>query len=89
MTTTTQTGNDEDDDYNNNATTTEAAEATAATDDYGKERLWGAIAWGITNLIIGPILDYCGGDFWVLYPMAIASTILLLIARRILMLIRI
>jgi len=80
-------GNDKsDDDGDCDASSPPAA----ATDDYGKERLYGAIAWGLTNLVIGPTLDYyhaqysqhgrSAGEFWVLYPMALVSTILLLVA---------
>ena len=44
-----------------------------STKDYGKERLFGAASWGITNLLMGPMLDRFG--FLVLYPCAIASAI--------------
>lgn len=47
-------------------------------DDYGKERLYGAYTWAITNIILAPCLDYFG--FEVVYPFAIVSTFLLLIA---------
>jgi MFS family permease len=47
-------------------------------DDYGKERLYGAYTWAITNIILAPCLDYLG--FEVVYPFAIVSTIILLIA---------
>lgn len=40
--------------------------------DYGKERLYGAITWAITNLVIAPGLDYFG--FAVLYPLCAFST---------------
>lgn len=65
----------------------------AATDDYGKERLFGAISWALTNLLIGPMLDYCSkkessgdksrdkrNEFWIFYPLTIASTGLLVVA---------
>jgi MFS_1 like family len=43
---------------------------------YGKERLYGAVWWAITNLIMGPSLDYLG--FSILYPYAIVACIILL-----------
>jgi MFS family permease len=48
-----------------------------ATDDYGKERLYGAVSWAITNLCLGPILDHYEGDFWVFYPLSLLSTLFL------------
>jgi Na+/melibiose symporter-like transporter len=47
-------------------------------DDYGKERLFGAYTWAITNIILAPCLDYFG--FKVVYPLAIVSTLILLIS---------
>lgn len=41
--------------------------------DFGKERLYGAIWWAITNLIMGPSLDRLG--FSILYIYAIVSTL--------------
>lgn len=43
--------------------------------DYGKERLFGAISWAITNLVIGPALDHYQ-DFAFLYPAAAVATLL-------------
>jgi MFS family permease len=34
--------------------------------DYGKERLYGAVSWGVTNLLFGPLIDKFG--FEVVYP---------------------
>ena len=39
--------------------------------DYGKERLHGAITWGVTNMILGPLIDKFG--FPVYYPCCIFS----------------
>ena len=47
-------------------------------DDYGKERLYGAYSWAISNIILAPCLDYFG--FEVVYPFAIVSTLVLLIS---------
>jgi hypothetical protein len=44
--------------------------------DYGKERLYGAVSWALTNLFMAPGLDYFG--FTILYPLMILSTVLLL-----------
>jgi Na+/melibiose symporter-like transporter len=44
--------------------------------DYGKERLYGAVSWAVTNLFMGPGLDYFG--FTILYPLTILSTVILL-----------
>jgi MFS family permease len=40
--------------------------------DYGKERLYGAIWWGIANLVFGPLIDRFG--FVVAYPCAMLSS---------------
>jgi len=34
--------------------------------DYGKERMYGAVSWGIANLMLGPLIDMFG--FVVYYP---------------------
>lgn len=41
-------------------------------DDYGKERLYGALSWAVANLAMGPFLDKFG--FVVLYPFSIIAT---------------
>jgi len=41
--------------------------------DYGKERLYGAVSWGLTNLIMGPLIDRFG--MMVYYPCMVASTL--------------
>jgi Na+/melibiose symporter-like transporter len=41
---------------------------------YGKERLYGAISWAVTNLCMAPALDYVG--FIIFYPLTIISTLL-------------
>ena len=48
-------------------------ELGCSTDDYGKERLWGAISWAVTNIVLAPSLDYFG--FLLLYPLTIVSTV--------------
>jgi Na+/melibiose symporter-like transporter len=53
-------------------------EPGCSPDDYGKERLYGAYTWAITNIILAPCLDYFG--FEVVYPFAIVSTLVLLIS---------
>lgn len=44
--------------------------------DYGKERLWGAITWALTNAALGPLLDRWG--FSISYPLTIASYLVVL-----------
>jgi Na+/melibiose symporter-like transporter len=41
--------------------------------DYGKERLHGAISWGVTNMLLGPLIDRFG--FPVYYPCCLFSAI--------------
>jgi MFS family permease len=48
-----------------------------AKHDYGKERLWGAITWAVTNVCIAPALDRYG--FVVTYPLAIVSAVVVLV----------
>lgn len=50
----------------------------ASKQDYGKERLFGAIAWAVANVLLAPLLDALG--FVVLYPMAILTSFLLLVS---------
>ena len=42
--------------------------------DYGKERLFGAISWAITNVVIGPAMDRFG--FIILYPFMMIVTVI-------------
>jgi MFS family permease len=45
--------------------------------EYGKERLFGAISWAVINGCLGFYLDVTAGDFaLVIYPTTIASTLL-------------
>jgi MFS family permease len=44
--------------------------------DYGKERLWGAITWAVTNVLLGPALDRVG--FVILYPLGVISCLAVL-----------
>jgi hypothetical protein len=46
---------------------------TGDSKDYGKERLYGAICWGIANLVFGPLIDRFG--FVVAYPCAMLSSL--------------
>jgi MFS family permease len=46
--------------------------------DYGKERLYGAIWWGISNLVFGPLIDRFG--FVVAYPCALLLSLVSLAA---------
>jgi MFS family permease len=46
--------------------------------DYGKERLFGAIGWGVTNLCLGPLIDRFG--LVVYYLFAIATAIYSIVA---------
>ena len=46
--------------------------------DYGTERLYGAIWWGIANLIFGPLIDRFG--FVVVYPCAMVSSVVSIVA---------
>jgi predicted MFS family arabinose efflux permease len=41
--------------------------------DYGKERLYGAIGWGLTNLVMGPFMDWLG------YPAMYAFSFLFMV----------
>lgn len=47
------------------------------TQDYGKERLYGAVSWGVTNVVIAVGLQYVG--FSIMYVMTILATLLTLI----------
>mmetsp|Transcript_26796 Transcript_26796/g.63900 ORF Transcript_26796/g.63900 Transcript_26796/m.63900 type:complete len:432 (+) Transcript_26796:463-1758(+) len=49
-------------------------------EDYGKERLYGAISWAFTHLLIGPCLDYTQDFAIVLYPMSIVAMVGVLIS---------
>jgi MFS family permease len=41
-----------------------------AVEDYGKERLWGAISWAITNMVLAILIDWSGGSFVCFYPLS-------------------
>jgi MFS family permease len=47
----------------------------ASTQDYGKERMYGAVAWGVANVIVAVAMDYFDG-FAVLYVMALIVTVI-------------
>lgn len=36
------------------------SESSNNKNSYGKERLWGAITWAVTNVVIGPLYDHYG-----------------------------
>ena len=44
---------------------------------YGKERLWGAISWGITNMVLAIGLDHMG--FSIMYAMSLVTAVLALV----------
>jgi hypothetical protein len=44
------------------------------TDEYGQERLWGAVSWAVTNLTVSFGLDLAG--FIIFYPAAVAAAVL-------------
>ena len=41
-------------------------------EDYGRERLYGAVGWAVMHLIMAPLLDWQG--FGIVYPLVILST---------------
>jgi MFS family permease len=49
--------------------------------DYGKERLYGAVSWGITNLLFGVLIDVWG--FWIAYPCALVTAVYSVVTLRI------
>ena len=49
-------------------------DSESSTQDYGKERLYGAISWGVANLLLSLVLDYLG--FVVVYVLAVTSTVI-------------
>ena len=44
-------------------------------ENYGHERLWGAVSWGIVHLLIGGCIDAAGGGTFVIFYFAIVSAI--------------
>jgi MFS family permease len=50
---------------------------SSSTQDYGKERLYGAVSWGVANMIAAVGLEYVG--FSILYVMTLVSTSLTLV----------
>jgi MFS family permease len=44
-----------------------------AVEDYGKERLWGAISWAITNMVLAVLIDWNDGSFVCFYPLSIVA----------------
>ena len=51
-------------------------------DEYGKQRLWGAVGWGVIAPIAGALVTR-GGLHWTFYLSAVLSPVLLLIIQRI------
>jgi MFS family permease len=41
-------------------------------DDYGKERLYGAVGWAVVHMVMAPLLDWFG--FLIVYPLVVLST---------------
>ena len=62
-----------------------AVEGNLHVENYGSERLWGAVSWGVVHLVMGGLIDVAGGTY-VIYYMTIAASIfycsLLLLWRR-------
>jgi Na+/melibiose symporter-like transporter len=54
----------------------------ATTEEYGKERLFGAISWAITHLMMGPIIDRYH-DFGIFYFFGIAAAVAMLIVTQV------
>lgn len=46
-------------------------------EDYGQERLYGAIWWGVTNLVMGPFIDWLG--YPAMYMFAAIATVVTII----------
>lgn len=46
--------------------------------DYGKERLFGAVSWAVTNLVLSIMLDHFG--FAVMYPLALVACAFVLLS---------
>ena len=54
-------------------------------ENYGHERLWGAVSWGLMHLIIGGIIDIANGTYILYYAeilSAIAYSCLLLLWKK-------
>jgi hypothetical protein len=47
--------------------------AGRSTDEFGKERLWGAVSWAVTNLVVAYFLDIAG--FVIFYPASVVATV--------------
>ena len=58
----------------NHDSSEEGGDNEKKSENFGQERLWGAVSWAIANLIIGPSLDQWG--FLILYAYGIVSTVL-------------
>ena len=52
-----------------------AVEGSLEVENYGHERLWGAVSWGIWHLLMGGLIDLTGGTFVIFY-LAILSAIM-------------
>ena len=53
------------------------SQPTRTTEEFGQERLYGAISWAVVNVCLGYALDFTNGNFaLVIYPTTIASTVL-------------
>ena len=40
-------------------------------ESFGHERLWGAVSWALSHLLMGVLMDYTGS--WVMYPAVVLS----------------
>jgi hypothetical protein len=63
-------------DYLSSTNTTSNGSNNSTSQAYGQERLWGAISWGITNMVLAIGLDRMG--FRIMYGMSLAATVLTL-----------
>ncbi|KAL9187689.1 hypothetical protein ACHAXT_006067 [Thalassiosira profunda] len=56
------------------------------SEGYGKQRLWGSVAWGLSSLCVGPLLDVFGEGALFLYTYFVSGVLLFffLLLRRVL-----
>jgi Na+/melibiose symporter-like transporter len=54
----------------------------ATQEEYGKERLFGAISWAVTHLLMGPIIDHYN-DFGIFYSFGVVAAVAMLVTIRV------